>query len=155
MQRRIVIWIAVAIALMFLTGGGALFAYHQYKQNRPAPVWVPLPINPELPDAKRDEIIEKLRKELSEPAVLTRISKDLGLPRAWNLPSDDAAAEEIRQRMFIRAGEADTPMGKVPAIHFGMSGKNKERELNGRIAVRMMDDVWKILDIKPPQKNQQ
>lgn len=152
MQRRIVIWIAVALALMAVTGGAGLIAYRNYKQNLPAPVWVPLPINPELPDAKRDEIIEKLRKQLGEPQVLDQISKDLGLARTWNLASDQEASARIRQRMFIRPGEADTPMGKVPAIHFGMNGKAKERDLSGRIAVRMMDDVWKLLDIKPPPK---
>jgi hypothetical protein len=152
MQRRIVLWIAVVVAVMFLAGGAGLLAYRSYKQNLPAPVWVPLPINPQLPDAKRDEIIEKLRKELAEPAILDPICKELGLARAWELPTDAAAADRIRQRMFVRAGEADTPMGKVPAIHFGMNGINKERDLSGRIAVRMMDDVFKLLDIKPPPK---
>ena len=33
-------------------------------QNRPQPIWVPLPIKAELPAAKRDEIIRKLKEAL-------------------------------------------------------------------------------------------
>ena len=45
-------------------------------------------------------------------------------------------------------------MGKVPAIHIGVKGKAKESEVSGEIAMRLMDDVWKILGIKPPKKKQ-
>jgi hypothetical protein len=41
-------------------------------------------------------------------------------------------------------------MGKVPAIHIGVNGKNKEREVSGQIAMRLIQDVWKILGIEPP-----
>jgi hypothetical protein len=43
-------------------------------------------------------------------------------------------------------------MGKVPAILVGLTGKNKEREVSGEIAMRLMDDVWKILGVEPPPK---
>ncbi len=43
-------------------------------------------------------------------------------------------------------------MGKVPAIHIGLTGKRKEREVSGAVAMRLMDDVWKILGIKAPPK---
>ena len=58
-------------------------------------------------------------------------------------------AEEIRRRLYVRAGEADTPMGKVPAIHIGVNGKVKEQVVSGEIAMRLMDDVWKIIGFKP------
>jgi hypothetical protein len=41
-------------------------------------------------------------------------------------------------------------MGKVPAIHIGVHGKRKESALSGKIAMRLMDDVWPILGIDPP-----
>jgi hypothetical protein len=70
----------------------------------------------------------------------------------WGLVSDEAGAVEIGRRLFVRAGDADTPMGKVPAVHIGVNGKRKEREVSGQIAMRLMEDVWKILGIKPPEK---
>jgi hypothetical protein len=149
MQR----WIVAGVVAMMLFFGGGLFAYHSYKQNRPAPVWVPLPFNPEqLPMAKRDEIIIKLKEKLSEPGLLTKVSEDVGLVKKWGLPTNEACAVELGRRLFVKAGDADTPMGKVPAILVGLTGKNKEREVSGEIAMRLMDDVWKILGVEPPPK---
>lgn len=139
------------MAVMLVFGGG-LFAYYSYKQNRPAPVWVPLPVNPELSDTKRDEVISDLKMKLSDEQVLLKVSQDVGLAEKWDLASDKEAAREIGSRLFVKAGEADTPMGKVPAIHVGVTGKSKEREVSGEIAMRLMEDVWKILGIKPPPK---
>lgn len=154
MQR----WIVAAVAAVLLfcgMGVGGFFAYRTYKQNRPAPVWVPMPINPELPMAKRDEIIDKLKVRLGETDLLAKVSKDVGLVQKWHLPSDEACAAELGRRMFVRAGDMDTPMGKVPAIHIGLTGKRKEREVSSEVAMRLMDDVWKILGIDPPKRNGQ
>ncbi len=49
------------VALALLVGGSG-FAYWNYKQGRPHPVWVPLPINPDLSDEKREEIAMHLMK---------------------------------------------------------------------------------------------
>jgi hypothetical protein len=150
MQR----WIVLGVVALGLFLGGAYFAAKTYKQNRPAPIWVPIPINPELPVAQRDKIIGQLKKELSEPPLLAKVSKDLSLPAKWEMATDEQCAQELARRMFVRAGEADTPMGKVPAIHVGMNGKRKETEVSGQIALRLMDDVWPILGIDPPPKSQ-
>jgi formylglycine-generating enzyme required for sulfatase activity/serine/threonine protein kinase len=114
------------------------------------PVWVPMPINPELPIDKRHEIIAKLKTELGQPERLAKVSKDVGLVVKWGLLSDEACAAELGKRLFVRAGDMDTPEGKVPAIHVGLTGKRKERDVSGVIAMRLMDDVWKILGIEPP-----
>ena len=145
MQR----WIAAGIVAMMLFLGGSYFAYRAYKQNRPHPVWVPLQINPALPLKERDEVIKQLFAKLSEQELLVRVSKDVALKDKWNLGSDEAGAEEIGRRLFVRVGEADTPMGKVPAIHIGVNGKVKEQVVSGEIAMRLMDDVWKIVGFKP------
>jgi hypothetical protein len=148
MQR----WIVAGVVAMLLMGAGGYFALKTYKQNRPAPVWVPLPINPELPVDKRDEIIAKLKSELSKSDRLVRVSKDVGLVGKWKLASDEDGAAEVASRLFVREGEADTPNGKVPAIHIGVKGKRKEREVSGQIVMRMMDDVWDILGVDPPPR---
>ncbi len=138
------------VAMLLVLGGGA-FALRVYKQNRPQPIWVPLPINAELPAEKRNEIAAELKKSLMKPEVLIQVSKDLGLAKSFGLPTDEAAANEVAQRMFVEVGEADAPTGgKVPSINIGIKGKRKDTEVSGKIAMRLMQDVWKILGIKPP-----
>ena len=139
---------------MFLVLGGGVFAYWTYKQNRPSPVWVPLPINRDLSDDKRNEIVKDLKAKLDTPEVLARVSKDLDLPEKWNLSSDAEAAQSISERLILEIGEADTPMGKVPSMNIGIRGTKKEVKLSGEIAMRLMKDVWKILGIKPPSKQE-
>jgi len=148
MQR----WIVAGVVAMLLMGAGGFFGLKAYKQNLPGPMWVPLPINPELPVAKRDEIITQIKTELSKSGCLVKVSRDLGLARKWEIPSDEGAAAELADRLFVKEGEADTPQGRVPAIHIGVKGKRKERELSGKIVMRLMDDVWEILGIDPPPK---
>ena len=137
--------------MLFL--GGSFFAYKYYKANRPHPVWVPLPINPELESAKRDSIIKELKAKLSEKNLLVKVSQDVGLVKKWRLASYEEGAREIGSRLFVRSGDRDTPMGKVPAILIGVSGKAKESAVSGEIAMRLIEDVWKILGIKPPQRS--
>jgi hypothetical protein len=131
---------------------GAFFAVKAYKQNRPSPVWVPLSINPELPVEKQDEIARELKVKLSEREILKVVSKDLGLAAEWKLPNDAAGADELARRMFVRAGERETPLGKTPTIDIGVNGKVKERVMSEKISLRLMDDVSKILGIEPPPK---
>jgi len=148
MQR----WIAVVVVTMMLLGGGGLYAYYVYKQNRPSPVWVPLPIRLGLSNEKRDVLVNDLRMKLSRPEVLEQVSKDVGLTKKWRLASDAEGAREIGQRLFVQVGEADTPQGKVPSINIGVTGKRKERVVSNEITMRLMDDVMKILGIKAPPK---
>lgn len=142
------------VAMLLVLGGGG-FTYKAYKQNRPQPIWVPLPLNPELPAEKRTEIAAELKKSLMKPEVLLQVSKDLGLPKILGLPTDEAAANEIAQRMFVEVGEATAPTGgTVPSINIGIKGKRKDTEVSGKIAMRLMQDVWKTLGIKPPPQKE-
>ena len=135
--------------MMLVLGGGG-YAYRNYKLNRPHPIWVPLPINPALPLEKRDEIAKDLKAKLSKFEILLQVSHDLGLPKKWNLATDEEAAEEIAARLFVKVGEADGPMGKVPSINIGLTGKSRDKEITEKVALRLMEDVWKIAGIKPP-----
>ncbi len=137
--------------MMALILGGTAFAYKSYKENRPHPIWVPMPINSELPVEKRAEVAKELKAHLTKSDVLIQVSKDLALPKALGVSNDEQAANEIAQRIFVDLGEADSAMGtKVPSINIGVKGKAKDQELSGKIAMRLMQDVWKILGIQPP-----
>jgi len=127
-----------------------LFAYRTYKQNGPQPIWIPLPIHRQLSDEKRDEIIKNLKTKLAAPEILIKVSKDVGLVKKWHLASDEEGARQIGERLFVKAGEADTPLGKVPSINIGLNGKVKESLVSGEIMMRLINDVWKILGIDPP-----
>lgn len=150
MQR----WIVFGVVVMILVLGGGGFAYKSYKENRPNPIWVPMPINPELPGDKRIEIAKELKELLKKPELLIQISKDLGLPKALQLPTDELAADEVARRLFVNVGETDSANGvKVPTINIGVTGMRKERVISEKIVMRLMEDVKKIIGIKPPPQD--
>jgi hypothetical protein len=114
---------------------------------------VPIPVNPELTTEKRQEVCEELKKALSEEELLLKVVKDLNLTKEWGMASDKEAVAEISKRLFVRPGDADTPMGRVAAIHVGVTGKGRERDLLGQIAARLMKDVFRILGLEQPKPN--
>jgi hypothetical protein len=148
MQR----WIAIGLGAMVVLLGGAFFAFKAYKQNRPSPIWVPLSINSELSIEKQEEIARELTVKMSDPKVLAVVSQDLSLAKEWDLANDEAAADELGRRMFIRAGELETALGRTPTIDVGVEGKVKERKLSEKIAMRLVKDVFKILGVDAPPK---
>ena len=140
------------VALGLLIGGGG-FAYWNYKQNLPHPVWVPLPLNPEVSATKRDEIVKQLKAKLGTTESLTQISKDLNLTKRWRLASNEDAAGELGRRLFVETAEADTPAGKVSLINIGVRGTLRETGISTEIATHLMKDVSKLLGIgEPPKK---
>jgi hypothetical protein len=146
MQR----WIVAGLVAMLLVVGGTGYAYRSYQQNRPSPVWVPMPLNPDRSQTEHETVARELKGKLDTPEILTRVSKDLNLAKAWGLASDTEAADEIARRLFVKVGEVNTPTGTAPAINVGVDGPVKDRELSAKIAMRLMEDVWKIVGIKPP-----
>lgn len=148
MQR----WIAIAVVTIALLMGGGAYGYRLIKQNRNHPVWVPLPINPELPGDKRDEVAKDFESKLKTDENLLQISKDLKLADAWGLPTAEEAAKLLKRRVFVKVGETTSGMNTVPSINFGIAGKAKDKELSGKIVMRLMDDVWESVGIKPRPK---
>ncbi|MEO5712082.1 MAG: hypothetical protein ABIT37_01220 [Luteolibacter sp.] len=146
MQR----WIVVGVIAMAMVFGGGLFAFRTYKQNLPYPVWVPLPINPELSTERQDAIAKDLKAKLLDHRILVQVSKDVGLKSEWQLASDEQCADELAKRLFIRLGDTNTKMGRVPTVNVGVNGKTKERGVSEKVAVRLIKDVYKILGIDPP-----
>ena len=150
MQR----WIVIGVVALILLISGSGFAYWNYKQNLPHPVWVPLPLNPEVTDAKRDEIVKQLKTKLGTTESLTRISKDLNLTKRWRMASDEEVAGELGRRLFVETAEADTPAGKVPMINIGVHGPRKDKGVSEEIATHLMKDVRKLFGIGEPPKEE-
>lgn len=146
MQRWMLIGV-VAMAMMF---GGGFFAFRVYKQNRPYPVWVPLPINPELPIEQQDQLAKDLKMKLCEREVLIQVSRDLGLMYQWQMTSDAECADSLAKRIFVKANDTGIGLNHAPTMDIGVAGKTKERELSGKIALRLMEDVRSILGNKAP-----
>ncbi|GAA5129823.1 hypothetical protein GCM10023212_38450 [Luteolibacter yonseiensis] len=136
---------------MFLLVGGG-YAYWSYKQNLPSPIWVPIPMNHELPLEQREKFAKELKAKIATPEILNQVSQDLDLAAKWKLANTDAATAELKKRLFVRAGEMDSPGGKVPSMNIGVEGPRKDNAISQQIAMRVMDDVWKIIGIKPPPK---
>ncbi len=141
------------VALILLIGGGGV-GYWNYKQNLPHPLWVALPLNPEVTDAKRDEIVKELKAKLGTNESLARISKDLNLTKRWRMASDEEVAGELSRRLFVETSEVDSPAGKVPSINIGVRGPRKDKGVSEEIATHLMKDVRKLFSIgeSPPQK---
>ncbi len=149
MQRWLLI---VGAALFLFLGIGMTTAYNLYKQSRPHPVWFPIPLNPEASLGQTDGIIRELTTKLGKRENLMRIGKDLDLKNKWGMDSDDEVADEISSRFFVKRGDMDTPMGKVPSIHVGLRGTNRDREISYALLDALLPDVWKVLGIEPPKK---
>jgi hypothetical protein len=149
MQR----WLLIGgAAFLLLFGIGLPTAYHLYKQGRPHPVWLPIPVNPEAPFGQTETTIRMLTAKLSDRENLMRMGRDLGLKEKWEMDSDEEVVDEIGSRLFVRRGDMDTPMGKVPAIHVGLRGTNRDREVSYAMLNALLPDVWKVLGIDPPKK---
>jgi hypothetical protein len=149
MQRWLLIGGAV---FLLLFGIGLPTTYHLYKQGRPHPVWLPIPVNPEAPFGQTETTIRMLTAKLSDRENLMLMGRDLGLKEKWEMDSDEEVVDEIGSRLFVRRGDMDTPMGKVPAIHVGLRGTNRDREVSYAMLNALLPDVWKVLGIDPPKK---
>jgi hypothetical protein len=149
MQRWLLIGGAVVLLLL---GVGLPTAYHLYKQSRPHPVWLPIPVNPEVPFEQTDNLIQMLNTKVADRENLMRIGRELGLKEKWEMNSDDEVVDEIVSRFYVKRGEMDTPMGKLPAIHVGLRGTNRDREISYAMLNALIPDVWKTLGVEPPKK---
>jgi uncharacterized membrane protein len=153
MQQRWILWGVLAAVVMALGLAGAVFGYKEYKQNRPAGMWVPLPfMNPEIPDEDRREFVKMLNEKLREPELLLRVASDIPVREAWKLGSDDEVVKEMDRRLFVEMGSAETPEGRVPSVNIGFNGKRRETALLGQLSLRIMDDVWKIIGVEKPKQ---
>ncbi len=66
-----------------------------------------------------------------------------------DVPTEDAAIEELKDRLFVKVGTAETPNGDVPSINIGFDGNGKEKEATSAAATRVIKDVWKMIGVDP------
>lgn len=144
MQR----WIVLAALVLCLLGGGSVYGYWRYKQNLPDKRWVPLPFNPEASESQRQESAKMMREKLLTDEILTGLVRDCDVQGKWKLPSEEAAVEELRKRVFIDVGE--TLFKGIPAatLNIGFKGKVGESHELDLLAERLMQDVKRF--IAPP-----
>ncbi len=149
MQR----WLVIAVIGAILMGLGGGYALYTYRRNLPDKVWVPFAnLNPELTQEQRENFAGQVRKRLLDGSIMTEAVKDTGLAAKLGVASDAAAEEQARKGLFVLAGEVDTPTGRLPSINVGFDCQRKTHKAMGDLAVRLMEDVWKMLGINPPDQ---
>lgn len=107
--------------MVLLVGGGA-FAYRTYRLSRPIhPVLLQFPVPAETSLDERDATAKAVGQKLRDPALLVRVSKDVGLKKKLRYATDEAAASDLGKRLFVEAGEVDTAQGRKFAINIGLN----------------------------------
>lgn len=145
MQR----WIALAAFVLVLIGGGGVFGYWKYKQGLPDKRFVPLAFNADSTEEQRAAEVAGMRERLLTDVVLTGVVRDCGIESKWDLPSEEAALEELRKRVVIEAGETRINGVPTPTLNIGFTGIAAEQDVLNALAERLMEDVQRI--IAPPK----
>ncbi|NJM36587.1 MAG: hypothetical protein HC845_01220 [Akkermansiaceae bacterium] len=149
MQR----WIILGVVAMMLVLGGGAFGYWTLRQNRPHPVYVPMPMNEKLSIQQRTDTMKEVRAKLGSKEILSKVSKDLDLVNKLNVFSEDAAVIELENRLMVELGStANQSGGSAPTLNVGVTGVRKDKEISEKIAMRLMEEVMKISGIEPPKK---
>ena len=136
------------VGLVLLTGGG-LYGYREVLRNKPAPIWVPLALRVDISMEDQGKLAKEIEGRLRNDELLRQVVVDAGLQSKFGSPTEDAAVKELKGRLFVKVGTADTPQGTVPSINVGVNGTGRERDASGAAATRLIKDVWKMLGIDP------
>lgn len=128
---------------------GAKYARSEYYLRKPAKIWVPLALRPDLSMADQKKLAEQIDGKLREGDLLRQVVIDVGLQEKFKQPDLDAAVNELKRRLFVDVGSADTPQGLVPSINIGVSGIGHESKVLGEASTRIIRDVWRMIGIDP------
>lgn len=146
MQR----WIIPAVLALVLVFSAAIFGYYHLKMQRPAPVWVPLPFQPNISEERQQQLVDKLKADLMNKEVLEKVAHDTDAAKYLDVPSDAKAAEVLLSRMFIKIGGCVGPDGETQGVHIGLNGVRKDAAFTQKVVERIGKDVWGALGIEPP-----
>ncbi len=97
----------------------------------------------------QNKLAEKIEEGLRRDGILRQVVIDEDLERKFNSTSQEAAVKELESRLFVKVGTADTMNGTAPAIHVGVNGTGREKEVLGDTAQRIIRDVWRMIGIDP------
>jgi len=140
----------IGLVVLGFAAAGAGYAWWNARQNAEAPVWSLLPINPELSASQREEVADEIRRRVSDRELLATVAKERNVTSSLKLGSDDAAADLLLERLFVRVGEAETGMGPTPAILIGFNGTRREFKPLGAASTALLQHVMGML-AQPPE----
>jgi hypothetical protein len=139
----------IGVVLLGFAAAGGGYAWWNAKQNADAPVWSVLPLNPELSADQLGQVAEEVRSKLADRELLATIAKQQNITHTLKLGSDAAAAEHLLERLFVRTGEADTGMGRTPAVLIGFNGTRREFKPHGAAASALLRHIVDLMTTPP------
>ena len=138
------LWAGLAALGLVLLAGGAWYARKEYYAAKPQPVWVPLALPADISMEDQRKLAEDIEGRLRNDDLLMEVVIDADLQAKFGSSSEKAALEELKKRLFVKVGTADTPQGlTVPSINVGVTGNGHQKEASGIAATRIAKDVWK------------
>jgi len=147
MQR----WIVAGVLVLFLLGGGGLFAVWKVKQRRPDYSYIPLPFNPSSTAAQREATVNELREKLLTDEILTGVVRDCNIVTKWGLPSESAAVAELRRRVIMKAEIDNIQNAPTDVMRVGFTGVVSEHDELEALSQRLIEDVQRAILQKPPE----
>ncbi len=148
-MQRWILWAVLAVLGLGLLAGGGLYGLREYKKGRPAPIWVPLGLRADISMEEQNKLAEEIETRLRDEKLLGKVVEDLGLQEEFGVADQAAAIQELDRRIFVKVGKANTPGGTVPSINVGAEGTGHDVEISGKIATRIIKDVWRMIGIDP------
>ncbi|MGJ8634384.1 MAG: hypothetical protein ACSHX7_10730 [Luteolibacter sp.] len=143
------LYVGLAVVGLILAGAGGLYALKEYRDAKPGPIWAQMPLNPELPDEKREELAIQIKEGLLREGVLDEVVAEAGLTEKFGLGSDEETVKEMEKRVFVKVGTVAMPAGKVPSLNIGVEGKRGERATLEAAAMGLMKKVWVMMGLDP------
>ena len=142
MQR----WIVVGALVLFLLGGGGLFAVWKVKQNTTRDFsYVPLPFRADSTEEQRKASVEDMREKLLTDEILTGVVRDCNIVSKWSLPSEAAALAELRKRVILKADTNRIDNVDMEVLRIGFEGVVAEHDDLQALSQRLMEDVHRII----------
>lgn len=148
-MQRWMLWAVLGVVGLVVLFFGARYAKREYHLRQPAKIWVPVALRADLSMADQKKLAEQIEAKLRTDEILRAVVADIGLEKKFKQPSEDSAVQDLKRRLFVEVGSADTPMGPVPSINIGVSGIGHETDILGEASMRIIRDVWRMIGIDP------